>query len=467
MGPSAFHRVGCPWQTEGVNHPHPSESVRPDAPFDHGTFWNAYARAWEEAPPEVRGAAKDAVLGEEWGPNAVALQNIERFVRPYLPANARAVEIGPGGGKYSRHLSKLVSELILVDVSAEMLERGRRVCGPNTQVLQIDGKSLQPLPDASFDAVMSFDVFVHLESEEIFRYFAESNRILKPGGALVLTTVNPLALFGGLGYYRQIRDRHPVIGQRYGGRLYPMESRVFTWMAEHSGFELRDLHEHWEDSQIVATFVKTGGAWLWRCMADPKLRAAFELGGRVGGTSRRPIFQGSSLATGEPAVIMVEDSPGASVAAETSGLALTLVPRPGIDMTISGTRVRAHPRLRGLCATRLESSGLLKDAPLRPFHFEARALAREVAVAVGAGLVAPEFGPESLFVDVDHQRFLALGFEAVRDADDAARAATRQGLGRALRDLGRFLPLGQSVFDLATRLASDGHPDTLRRLAVG
>jgi SAM-dependent methyltransferase len=44
-----------------------------------------------------------------------------------------------------------------------------------------------PYPDASFDVVLAFSLFTHLEAPAAARYLAESARVLRPGGRLLAT----------------------------------------------------------------------------------------------------------------------------------------------------------------------------------------------------------------------------------------------------------------------------------------
>jgi ubiquinone/menaquinone biosynthesis C-methylase UbiE len=72
-----------------------------------------------------------------------------------------------------------------IDVSAAMLSQAREHNGhlDNVQWLQGDGTTLQPIPDAGADAVVSHVVFQHIPDPRItYGYVAEMGRVLRRGG---------------------------------------------------------------------------------------------------------------------------------------------------------------------------------------------------------------------------------------------------------------------------------------------
>ena len=95
------------------------------------------------------------------------------------------LEIGSGVGRMTRRLAALAGRVIAVDVSGEMLDRARgNLSGMgNVEYLEVSGDGDLSVPDASVDAVFSYITMQHVPTalaQE--RYFAESLRILRPGG---------------------------------------------------------------------------------------------------------------------------------------------------------------------------------------------------------------------------------------------------------------------------------------------
>ncbi len=70
-----------------------------------------------------------------------------------------------------------------------------------------------PFPDQCFDQVVAMESIEHLAIDPMFM-LAEANRVLKPGGALLLTTPNIASLSS---LYRQLWGKHPAIGRQLYG----------------------------------------------------------------------------------------------------------------------------------------------------------------------------------------------------------------------------------------------------------
>jgi SAM-dependent methyltransferase len=96
------------------------------------------------------------------------------------------LEIGCGIGRLLKPLSKRVRRAVGVDLSEEMVRRGREYCAdrPNVELRRTDG-GLEGLADGEFDFVFSHIVFQHLPRKAyVDRYFREAARVLRPGGVL-------------------------------------------------------------------------------------------------------------------------------------------------------------------------------------------------------------------------------------------------------------------------------------------
>ena len=96
------------------------------------------------------------------------------------------LEIGCGIGRLLRPLSERVARVVGVDLSEEMVRRGREYCAGlgNVELLRTDG-TLAALQGESFDFVFSHIVFQHVPRKAyVDRYLREAHRVLKPGGIL-------------------------------------------------------------------------------------------------------------------------------------------------------------------------------------------------------------------------------------------------------------------------------------------
>jgi len=113
-----------------------------------------------------------------------------------------------------------------------------------------------PYPDDSFDLVVAFEVFMHMEREGIAAYLRESARVLRPGGRAVVTFMTiydddkPARHAGrdfvavGDGVYSRFPDRD--------GWSLGYHDRVVRDMVTEAGFEVDesiegDWHHPWEE----------------------------------------------------------------------------------------------------------------------------------------------------------------------------------------------------------------------------
>ncbi len=101
------------------------------------------------------------------------------------------LDIGCGTGRLLAALAPEVRSATGIDVSAQMVNAARKKCAslPNATVIKGDGNGLGGLADESFDLAVAVDSFPYLRQSGyalVERFVAESARVLKPKGELVI-----------------------------------------------------------------------------------------------------------------------------------------------------------------------------------------------------------------------------------------------------------------------------------------
>ena len=123
--------------------------------------------------------------GESWTPDETWRREIlAATLEKHLRADSDVLEIGPGAGRFTAEVVKRnPSRLVLVDLAPRCLDLCRERFAEHdfVEYRLNDGRSLPFLDDASIDFVWSFDVFVHVEADDLAAYFAEFRRVMRPG----------------------------------------------------------------------------------------------------------------------------------------------------------------------------------------------------------------------------------------------------------------------------------------------
>ena len=101
------------------------------------------------------------------------------------------LDIGCGIGRIAVDLAPRVKEVHGIDVSARMIETALRRCHglSNVKLLKSSGRDLHEFGDASIDAALAVDTFPYLHQSGaalVATFFAETARVLRPGGDFVI-----------------------------------------------------------------------------------------------------------------------------------------------------------------------------------------------------------------------------------------------------------------------------------------
>lgn len=107
-----------------------------------------------------------------------------------LKTKNRILDIGCGNGYYLSLLNRMGINLYLtgIDIDQTALEDGKKFIGDSSVKLIHGDAAKLPFQDLSFDKIVMSEVIEHVQDEK--KVLAESYRVLKRDGVLVLTTCN-------------------------------------------------------------------------------------------------------------------------------------------------------------------------------------------------------------------------------------------------------------------------------------
>jgi len=132
-----------------------------------------------------RGWHKELQAGKEERGNLQT--NLEFLAQAdLLKPKDRILEIGCGIGTVVNELSSKGHDIIGIDISSEAIEYGRKKYSDIR--LEVQAAETLPYEDASFEAVLSFDLFEHIAA--IDKHISEVRRVLRPDGYYLFQTPN-------------------------------------------------------------------------------------------------------------------------------------------------------------------------------------------------------------------------------------------------------------------------------------
>lgn len=192
-----------------------------------------------------------------------------------LPSGAKILDAPCGDGEVSIELAKLGFDISGVDMVDELLPEARAALDGRFRVADITRPL--PWPDASFDLILCVEGIEHLE--DAFAFLREINRLVKPGGILIVTTPNIISLrsrmrFFGSGFYncdpRPLDEsaRHPL--HHIGLRTFP----ELRYLLHTSGFQLVTADATHTKPISYAYSIFAPWMWLYTLIAFRKEKSA-------------------------------------------------------------------------------------------------------------------------------------------------------------------------------------------------
>jgi len=129
---------------------------------------------------------------EHWHRYAFA----QRFV-----ADRRVLDAACGEGYGTSLLGAVATSAIGVDIDAATIAHASARYGDGTRIRFVEGSCMRlPLPDASFDVIVSFETIEHLAAADQPPMLAEFARVLAPEGIVVISSPNKRVYSDERGY---------------------------------------------------------------------------------------------------------------------------------------------------------------------------------------------------------------------------------------------------------------------------
>lgn len=141
------------------------------------------------AGAQKRGETDGQPYGMHWGDpkkDAHLAFVRDRWCAPYVSPTSTVLEIGPGGGRWTRYLLGC-EKLYAVDYHEELLiELQKNYDVNHLELVLNNGTDFPGVEDESIDFLFSFGVFVHLDLPLIDGYLKEIYRVLRQDGDVVI-----------------------------------------------------------------------------------------------------------------------------------------------------------------------------------------------------------------------------------------------------------------------------------------
>lgn len=172
-----------------------------------------------------------------------------------LKEGDQLVDVGCGAGRLAVQLKDWPRlRYAGFDVVEDLLVHARAIVQRPDWRFELLTAPVLPLADESADMCCYFSVFTHLKPPLIAAYLRESQRVLRPGGKVVFSFLDP-----GVGAHRRLVEPNPV--KRIVARLiYPLNigftpQEVAAW-APAAGLHVAHVESPHPLGQSVAVFEK-------------------------------------------------------------------------------------------------------------------------------------------------------------------------------------------------------------------
>jgi malonyl-CoA O-methyltransferase len=179
------------------------------------------------------------------------------------------LDLGCGTGRHALRLATAGADVTAIDFSEGMLEEARRKAdGHAVRFIAHDLHQPLPLPDGTFDLVVSGLVLEHIHNLDSF--FAEVYRVLRPGVRAVISAMHPAMFLRG----SQARFTDPASGEVVQPGSLPHQLGDFIMAAVRAGFSMEGIGEYAPDAAFALRFPRAEKYVGWPMLVVLQMRSA-------------------------------------------------------------------------------------------------------------------------------------------------------------------------------------------------
>ncbi|MCS7365828.1 MAG: class I SAM-dependent methyltransferase [archaeon GB-1867-035] len=133
----------------------------------------------------------------------ITLHYLKKYLDKYFPDGGKVLDCGCGSGHYSLALAEIGFDIVLVDLSFNLLKIARKrflkrnLDNHAISFMVASSTNLNFLPDNFFDVVLCFGPLYHLiEPTDRVKTISEIRRVLRDNGLLFISAVSLFGVFG-------------------------------------------------------------------------------------------------------------------------------------------------------------------------------------------------------------------------------------------------------------------------------
>lgn len=182
----------------------------------------------------------------------------QRAYLPLLNGCTTALDVGCGRGELLELMAEIGVEATGIDIDPAMVAHCRQK--GLTGVETADAVShLQGVDDESLGAILALQVIEHLPYSELVAFLRSSHRKLRPGGRLIMETVNPHAPQALKQFWIDPTHQHPLFPEIVVAlcALTGFAS-AYIWYPQGSGDPDRDRSEQPDYAVVAETHARAG-----------------------------------------------------------------------------------------------------------------------------------------------------------------------------------------------------------------